>query len=370
MSFSFGFTTDDLENDPSGTSSTTSNIDPQTNDSINPLDATELTGSDIIQPKIENVDDILRSLKDVRVSYEAIDVPSMDRNEINSARLFRRDLFDMKHQLMSEDNNTTLSKDDDDELDILMHEDLRKNIYEGGLKSWECSIDLVKLLNDGFNNTQELNFDQINCITEIGCGTALPSQYIFSQYLKQNRSSGLKLILTDYNSSALRLATIPNIILAWVNAVLDKEQLSKLQPDDISMNYDEEIMFSAALLEAFNQDIKNKNISLEFISGSWGRKFSNYLNDMLSSTTTSNELLVLTSETIYQPDHLPLISETLIELKQNTHFEKVNTMVAAKDIYFGVGGSLIEFENYLRKKNVQFDTRKVNAGLKRSIVLM
>ncbi|CAB4252870.1 similar to Saccharomyces cerevisiae YIL110W HPM1 AdoMet-dependent methyltransferase involved in a novel 3-methylhistidine modification of ribosomal protein Rpl3p [Maudiozyma barnettii] len=369
MSFSFGFTSDDLNTNLCERQSTTTAANIETNNSINPLDAKELNDSHVVQPKLENLDDVLRSLKDVRISYEAIEIPPMENHTTDIVKLFRRDLFDMKHQLMSEDNNTINTKDDD-ELDILIHEDLRKDIYEGGLKSWECSIDLVRLLNDNFNNSHNLNFDQINCVTEIGCGTALPSEYIFSQYLKQNRTSGLKLILTDYNSSALRLATIPNLIISWVNTSLNEEQLTKLQPDNISINNNEEIMLSAELLEAFNENIKAKNISLELISGSWGRKFSTYLHDLLNTIPKPQNLLVLTSETIYQPDHLPLISETLIELKQNTHFTSVNAMVAAKDIYFGVGGSLIEFENYLRKRNIQFNTRKVNAGLKRSIVLM
>ena len=43
------------------------------------------------------------------------------------------------------------SNNNSTELDILLgdtSEDLRKNIYEGGLKSWECSYDLVDLLSE------------------------------------------------------------------------------------------------------------------------------------------------------------------------------------------------------------------------------
>ena len=369
MSFSFGFTNDDLDIDQSIPND--NNIS-QSNDNtsvINPLDAPELKGNDVIQPQIEQLETILSSLKDVRVSYESIDIPTMSQS-IEQPKLYRRDLFDMKHQLMSEDDSITTTQENSNELDILIHEDLRKNIYEGGLKSWECSIDLVSLLNESFHSSKELSFTETNCIVEIGCGTALPSEYIFQQYLKQNIDTGLNLILTDYNSSALRLATIPNLIITWINTCLNEETLHGTQPENIAMRYNEEIMFSGALLELFVKDMNQKKINIQLISGSWGRGFTNLLHQLINITNNCNKLLVLTSETIYQPDHLPLISETLIDLKQNTNFNQVNQMIAAKDIYFGVGGSLIEFENYLRNRKFEFTTKKVNAGLKRSIVIV
>ncbi len=53
----------------------------------------------------------------------------------------RRELFDIRLQLMAEDEpeaeNLTFDKSD-----------LRTNVYEGGFKSWECSFDLARLLLD------------------------------------------------------------------------------------------------------------------------------------------------------------------------------------------------------------------------------
>ncbi|KAG0661688.1 hypothetical protein C6P45_001287 [Maudiozyma exigua] len=368
MSFSFGFTNEDLDIDQSISNNLQNNQINENTSFVNPLDAPELKQNDVIQPQIESLESILASLKDVRVSYESIDIPTMSQS-IEQPKLYRRDLFDMKHQLMSEDDSITTQQENSNELDILIHEDLRKNIYEGGLKSWECSIDLVSLLNESFHRTKDLSFNETNCIVEIGCGTALPSEFIFQQYLKQGTITGLNMILTDYNSSALRLATIPNLIITWINTCLNEEQIHNTQPENISMKYDQEIVFSEKLLQLFIDDMNLKNINIQLISGSWGRDFTNLLHDLLKNIINCNKLLVLTSETIYQPDHLPLISETLIDLKQNTNFTHVNQMIAAKDIYFGVGGSLIEFENYLRNRRIAFITKKVNAGLKRSIVI-
>ena len=50
----------------------------------------------------------------------------------------RRDLFDARFQLMSQT--------DDEFLDA--PSDLVPGVYEGGLKTWECSLDLVNYLDE------------------------------------------------------------------------------------------------------------------------------------------------------------------------------------------------------------------------------
>eukprot|EP01084_Bolivina_argentea_P273756 466400_1 len=64
----------------------------------------------------------------------------------------------------------------------LKHTDIEKNKYEGGLKIWECSIDLSQCIINSFikDNTlkQFIQFiksnDTIN-VLELGCGHSLPS---------------------------------------------------------------------------------------------------------------------------------------------------------------------------------------------------
>jgi protein-histidine N-methyltransferase len=57
-------------------------------------------------------------------------------------RIPRRELFDIRMQLMAEDEGCS------DETVNLNESDIRTNVYEGGYKSWECSFDLAKLLLD------------------------------------------------------------------------------------------------------------------------------------------------------------------------------------------------------------------------------
>ncbi len=57
--------------------------------------------------------------------------------------LARRELFDVKAQLMAEDENPQASQ-----VDGLENSDIQTNVYEGGFKTWECSLDLAKLVLD------------------------------------------------------------------------------------------------------------------------------------------------------------------------------------------------------------------------------
>lgn len=363
MSFSFGFTSTDFSDDEldgeiqQGQSQVGSTIQ-----SSHPLDAAHLSSKDVVQPLWEDLEAMIKSLENVRISFEEFRTPQ------NNTVLYRRELFDVKHQLMSEADE---GNDEKVELDILIgetSEDLRKNVYEGGLKSWECSIDVVDSL-----SVSDAQLKNVDCVLELGCGTALPTEYIFSRYLKEQSKSGCKFILSDYNNSVLRLVTIPNLIITWAKTILSDEQWIQLQQsgnEDIPIRTDE-LLLTAGFLEAFYQDIKERNISIDVISGTWGRCFSNLIPARLD---TGKEILIISSETIYQPENLPVVAETILEVILSKQPGNVKAIVAAKDIYFGVGGSIMEFEKYLKKRianaalPITYSTYKVDSGLKRSII--
>lgn len=361
MSFSFGFNDNDLNSDDENlTGSQNINSSVQDNVLINPLDDEKLLDSSIIQPQEINLVQCIESLRNVRVTFEKFTTP------ITSTTLYRRELFDIKHQLMLENDDQVANTDQNisnsnNELDILINEDLKKNVYEGGLKSWECSLDLV--------DTLVSNDKKYTHVIELGCGTALPTEYLFTKYLLSNSNYGLQIILTDYNDSVLRLASLPNLIITWAKLTLNNDQWQQLQrvSDETIPILEDELLLTEQLLNSFYQDMLNRNIDIKLIYGTWSRNFINILYSLIKDIDNINMLsLVLTSETIYQPEMLPVISETLIEIKDKLHNSDI--FVAAKDIYFGVGGSILDFEKYLSQKNINFETFKVNAGLKRSIV--
>ena len=73
-----------------------------------------------------------------KISYCSIQIPSKDSSMIS---LPRRELFDIRAQLMAEDQDYGQSPPIG-----LSTDDITPNIYEGGFKTWECSVDLASFL--------------------------------------------------------------------------------------------------------------------------------------------------------------------------------------------------------------------------------
>lgn len=61
-------------------------------------------------------------------------------NEQDDLTIARREVFDIRTQLMAEDSE----QDNEELISGLEHGDLKPNFYEGGFKTWECAMDLAK----------------------------------------------------------------------------------------------------------------------------------------------------------------------------------------------------------------------------------
>lgn len=85
--------------------------------------------------------------------------------------------------------------------------DLVPGVYEGGLKVWECSIDLCRYL--------AIHWEEIlpsgGKVLELGCGHGLPGCLLLREGLR--RDKGISVIFTDYNDFVLRGVTLSNIVL-------------------------------------------------------------------------------------------------------------------------------------------------------------
>jgi len=64
----------------------------------------------------------------------------------------RRELYDVRMQLMDEDELSG-SGPERGMMVGLGEEDIKTSLYEGGLKSWECSVDLVRHLASLYEQT-------------------------------------------------------------------------------------------------------------------------------------------------------------------------------------------------------------------------
>lgn len=154
--------------------------------------------------------------------------------------------------------------------------------------------------------------------------------------------------------------TLPNLILTWNYLVSSRQEPSaptdvtapsepEKQTQDKEKEEEEELDITPELLENFQQGLTKRGITIDFISGAWSPAFV----DLVFSSSSTGEngrdrrTLVLASETIYSPSSLGAFSETLLALLQQsaatTEASKSRALVAAKKVYFGVGGGVDEF---------------------------
>ena len=89
------------------------------------------------------------------------------------------------------------------------HTDLIPGVYEGGLKVWECSLDLCRYL---FEHDVALQ----GHVLELGCGHGLPACWALKRALRDFPSqSDCWVTFSDYNAFVLKDVTLKNV---WLNA--------------------------------------------------------------------------------------------------------------------------------------------------------
>lgn len=171
----------------------------------------------------------------------------------------------------------------------------------------------------------------------------MPSLALFAQLLARPEPSGRKTHFTfaDYNSAVLRLVTLPNLLLTWNYIVSQRTSVSAGAPPETEQ--EEELDVTPELLERFEKDLAEKGITVEFISGAWSPAFVELVFAGVGSG--HRDTLVMASETIYSPASLSAFSETLLALlrRSTEGGGRSRALVAAKKVYFGVGGGVDEF---------------------------
>ncbi|KAJ0411161.1 hypothetical protein ATCC90586_005018 [Pythium insidiosum] len=178
---------------------------------------------------------------------------------------------------------------------ILTTSDLQTGVYEGGFKLWECAVDLVRYManHERFRSMEGLD------VAELGCGHGLPGIYALQRGANQ-------VVFMDYNKEVLELTTCPNV-------------LRNTQQD-------------AALYA-----------KASFYAGAWSS-----VSQLLSAQGQHQQFdVLLTAETIYT-------EAVAIELFQTIkrHLRRspsAAALVAAKQYYFGTGGSVQHFISLVQR---------------------
>ncbi|XP_047029599.1 histidine protein methyltransferase 1 homolog [Helicoverpa zea] len=193
------------------------------------------------------------------------------------------------------------------------HSDLVAGKYEGGLKIWECTYDLIQYLEE---NLTGMKFENSN-VLDLGCGAGILGIYAFLH--------NSKVTFQDYNKEVLEHLTIPNVLL----------------------NIEEE------------EDREKEIQRCKFYSGDW---------DSFNQKLPRSEVfdIILTSETIYNDSNY----EKLIKLFVDRLSKVGAAYVAAKTYYFGVGGGVRQFEQNITKNGHLTSTVcwKSEGGIQREIL--
>ncbi|VAI31811.1 unnamed protein product [Triticum turgidum subsp. durum] len=192
--------------------------------------------------------------------------------------------------------------------------DLVPGKYEGGLKLWEGSLDLVKTLNSDIKDDRLLM--EGKHVLELGCGHGLPGIY-----------AGLKgaglVHFQDFNAEVLRCLTIPNV--------------------------------KANLLKESSQGTFTSR-SVGFYAGDWSEidkllLRGDAVQDKTTNLHTENEGcrgydIILMAETVYALDSLPSLYRLV---KKCLHYPSGVVYMAGKKHYFGVGGGTRQFLRLVRE---------------------
>ncbi|KAM0339485.1 hypothetical protein ACHAPU_010932 [Fusarium lateritium] len=351
MSFSFGFAGDDISDD----GQTSSVVEP-TPAPASTTSAFPVPGKPQLPPTVHQLSGLLAQLPS-KIAYSLLDVTLDDGTTI---QLPRRELWDVRVQLMAEEEDIAGAQSEG-----LGSHDVKTGVYEGGFKSWESSVDLVKVLaaNKAISALEQKPFR----VMELGCGTALPSLAVFHWALTStSEKKPLSLIMADYNPSVLQLVTLPNFILSWA---LNNTQLPALQE---AFSIEGEVELGPDVLAAFQQSLVESNITLSFVSGAWSQEFVNLTYTLPSSDSQLSSTLLLGAETIYSPFALQAFLETLfliLEKERDTEGSEAGAYIGAKRLYFGVGGSLDDFIDKARQKGAKVEQlREETEGVRRGVV--
>lgn len=321
--FSFGFSGDDIDVD--------ADVDQSSPAAAVPPAATPAQPEAALLPAhTHNVAELLKTLPD-KISYATQDIESPSGKKLS---LPRRELFDVRVQLMAEDDGS-----DPDPLTGLDESDIRTNIYEGGFKTWECSVDLAKLLLDRGPRKDLDDLCRVDHVIELGCGTAIPTLVLFHYALTQ--SLPLYFTLADYNASVLRLVTLPNLLLTWASTLpADSALFTPETPNPFASSESHgDLYLTPSLVTAFQATLAEAPLTLSLVSGSWVPVQS--FVDLVPSAPHMNTL-VLASETIYSPAVLSAFADACVGLLRRVRMGKA--IVAAKRVYFGVGGGVDAFK--------------------------
>jgi hypothetical protein len=128
-----------------------------------------------------------------------------------------------------------------------------------------------------------------------------------------------------------------------------------------------ELDIDPGVIQAFVDSLKSHQVTLSFFSGAWSTEFVELVSQKMDSRAA--QLTIIGAETIYSPAALKSFADTLLGLLDVFPDTEKRALVAAKKVYFGVGGSMEDFCDMVRAKSRSVEQiREESDGVRRAIV--
>lgn len=241
--------------------------------------------------------------------------------------------------------------------------DLISGVYEGGLKVWECTYDLLELIEKDGETFRG------KAVLDLGCGAGLLGILALQRGARQVH-------FQDYNSTVIEQLTVPNVIVNCqeedeVDSEDDKEWRGKgnIQEEDGSkkkVKEKQEVKDGIPPPKKRAADLSQHPLlaKCRFFSGDW----STFLALVKKEDPQPKYDIIFTSETIYNTAYYPALHETLHKLLAPDGL----VYLATKSHYFGVGGGLHLFETFVEQRGI-FSLDHVwdrEEGLQRHVVVL
>lgn len=213
--------------------------------------------------------------------------------------------------------------------------DLISGVYEGGLKVWECTYDLLELIERDGETFGDM------AVLDLGCGAGLLGILALKRGARQVH-------FQDYNSTVIEQLTVSNVML------------NCQEDDDVDSDDDKEERGKAGVKIKTKQEVKDTSpppkkrasdssqqpllAKCRFFSGDW----STFLALVKKEEPQPKYDIIFTSETIYNTAYYPVLHETLNNLLAPDGLVYLST----KSHYFGVGGGLHMFETFVEQRGI------------------
>ncbi|XP_057704534.1 histidine protein methyltransferase 1 homolog [Corythoichthys intestinalis] len=203
--------------------------------------------------------------------------------------------------------------------------DLISGVYEGGLKVWECTYDLLEVIE------REGETFGGKGILDLGCGAGLLG------ILSLKRGAN-KVHFQDYNSTVIEQLTMSNVIINCQDDDGEDDEQGKGKGIRKTDKENDKCKTKA------KHDRKDLLPRCRFFSGDW----RTFLTLVSSQDPPLKYDIIMTSETIYNTAYYLALHNTFHKLLA----PQGRVYLATKSHYFGVGGGLHLFETFVAEQGV------------------